>query len=89
MQFDFIWYMFIDFFNEEKSLEGCVSCFVYYCDMLLQEYKDNNLCFIDNNYYYDDNYQMVLFYLVFWYFDWYVYYEVDVFWSMLEKLGSI
>jgi hypothetical protein len=88
MQPDFTRHMFVDLFNEEKSMEGRAGRFVYYCDMLLQEYKDNNPRSIDNNHYHDDNYQMVSLYMAFRYPDRYAYYEADAFRSMLEKLGS-
>lgn len=88
MQPDFTRHMFTDLFNEEKSLEGRASRFVYYCDMLLQEYKEKNPRSIDNNHYHDDDYQMVSLYLAFRYPDRYAYYEAPAFRKMLEQLGS-
>lgn len=88
MQPDFTRHMFIDLFNEDKSLEGRASRFVYYCDMLLQEYKEKNPRSIDNNHYHDDDYQMASLYLAFRYPDRYAYYDATAFRQMLEKLGS-
>lgn len=88
MQPDFTRHMFLDLFNEDKSLEGRAGRFVYYCDMLLQEYKDNNPRSIDNNHYHDDDYQMVSLYLAFRYPEKYAYYEANAFRQMLDKLGS-
>lgn len=88
MQPDFTRHMFVDLFNEDKSVEGRAGRFVYYCDMLLQEYKDKHPRSIDNNHYHDDNYQMVSLYLAFQYPHKYAYYDTDAFRLMLEKLGS-
>lgn len=88
MQPDFVRHMFFDLFNEEKSLEGRVGRFVYYCDMLLQEYKDSHPRSIDNNHYHDDDYHMVSLYLAFRYPDLYTLYEPAGFRLLLEKLGS-
>lgn len=88
MQPDFVRHIFFDLFNEEKSLEGRVGRFVYYCDMLLQEYKDAHPRSIDNNHYHDDDYQMVSLYLAFRYPDRYTLHEPAGFRLLLEKLGS-
>lgn len=88
MQPDFVRHMFFDLFNEEKELEGRVGRFVYYCDMLLQEYKDKHPRSIDNNHYHDDDYGMVSLYLAFRYPDQYTLYEPDAFRQLLQKLGS-
>lgn len=88
MQPDFVRHMFFDLFNEEKSLEGRVGRFVYYCDMLLQEYKDAHPRSIDNNHYHDDDYQMVSLYLAFRYPDRYTLYDANAFRLLMKKLGS-
>ncbi len=88
MQPDFVRQMFLDLFNEEKSLEGRASRFVYYCDMLLQEYRDKHPRSIDNNHYHDDDYQMVTLYLSFHYPERYAYYQAGRFRQLLEQLGS-
>ncbi len=88
MQPDFVRHMFFDLFNEEKSLEGRVGRFVYYCDMLLQEYKDKYPRSIDNNHYHDDDYHMVSLYLAFRYPERYALYDAGAFRLLLEKLGS-
>ena len=88
MQPDFVRHMFFDLFNEEKSLEGRVGRFVYYCDMLLQEYKDQHPRSIDNNHYHDDDYQMVFLYLAFRYPARYTFYAPAGFRLLLQKLGS-
>lgn len=88
MQPDFVRQMFFDLFNEEKALEGRVGRFVYYCDMLLQEWKDKHPASVDNNHHHDDDYQMVSLYLAFRYPDRYVYYDAAGFRQMLECLGS-
>ena len=88
LQPDFVRQMFSDLFNEEKALEGRVGRFVYYCDMLLQQYKDKYPASIDNNHYHDDDYQMVSLYLSFRYPDRYAYYDAEGFRQMLQRLGS-
>lgn len=88
MQPDFTRHIFADLFNEDKSLEGRAGRFVYYCDTLLQAYKENNPRSIDNNHYHDDDYRMVSLYLAFRYPGRYAYYEAAAFRQMLEKLGS-
>lgn len=88
LQPDFVRTMFFDLFNEEKSLEGRVGRFVYYCDMLLQEYKEQHPRSIDNNHYHDDDYGMVSLYLAFRYPGRHTLYEPAGFRLLLEKLGS-
>ena len=88
MQPDFVRHMFTDLFNEEKGLEGRASRFVYYCDMLLQEYKEAHPRSIENNHYHDDDYQMVSLYLAFRYPEKYTLYDARAFIRLLEKLGS-
>lgn len=88
MQPDFVRHMFSGLFNEEKQLEGRASRFVYYCDMLLQEYKEQHPRSIENNHYHDDDYQMVSLYLAFRYPEKYTLYDAPAFTRLLELLGS-
>lgn len=88
MQPDMVKHAFFDLFNEEKSLGSRAARFVYYCDMLLQDYRDKHPRSVDNNHYHDDDYQMVSLYLAFRYPEQYVYYDAAAFYRLLELLGS-
>jgi hypothetical protein len=88
LQPDFARQMFIDLFNEEKSLEGRASRFVFYCDTLLEAYKEANPLKIDNNHYHDDDYFMIFLYLAFQYPEKYTLYDASSFSILLQKLGS-
>lgn len=80
--------IFGDLFNEEKSIDGRVSRFVFYCDQLLQEYKAAHPTSIENNHYHDDDYQMVSLYLAFRYPERYTYYDRTAFVKLLQRIGA-
>lgn len=84
---DFVRNMFQDLFNEEKAIDGRVSRFVFYCDQLLEEYRDKKPHSIENNHYHDDGYQMISLYLAFRYPDIYTLYRLPLFQRFLEKMG--
>jgi len=88
LQPDYASQMFNDLFDEGKSLEGRASRFVFYCDTLLEAYKEANPLKIENNHYHDDDYHMVFLYLSFRYPERYTLYDADGFRHLLEKLGS-
>lgn len=88
MQADFVGYMFKDLFNEEKSIGGRVDRFVFHCDELLQEYKQQFPRSIDNNHYHGDRYQMLSLYLAFRFPDLYTYYDGPAFWKVLGRWGT-
>jgi len=88
MQPDFITYMFKDLFHEDKSIGGRVDRFVFHCDELLQEYKQQHPRSIDNNHYHGDRYQMISLYLAFRYPDVYTYYDGATFWKVLGRWGT-
>lgn len=88
MQADFVGYMFKDLFNEDKSIGGRVDRFVFHCDELLQEYKQQYPRSIDNNHYHGDRYQMLSLYLAFRFPDIYTYYDGVAFWKVLGRWGT-
>ena len=79
---------FFDLFNEDKSIDGRMDRFVYYCDEMLREYKKAHPNSIENNHYHNDNYWMVSLYLAFKYPDNYCLYDSFAFRGLLRKLGS-
>lgn len=86
---DYFLQMFADLFNEEKSIGGRVDRFVFYCDQLLQEYRDAKPHSIENNHYHGDNYQMISLYLAFKYPERYTLYDYGHFRSFLDKMGVV
>lgn len=84
---DFARRAFADLFLEDKSIEGRVGRFVFYCDELLQAYKEAHPISIENNHYHDD-YRMIFLYLAFRYPDRYTLYDFDTFYRVLEKLKA-
>lgn len=84
---DFVRSMFIDLFNEDKSVENRVDRFIFYCDELLSRYKHNYPLSIENNHYHGD-YEMVAMYLAFRYPEAYACYDGDAFRRTLELLSA-
>lgn len=81
-------FIFQDLFNEEKSVENRVDRFVFYCDDLLQAYKEKYPRSTENRHWHDDNYQMVSLYLAFRFPAQYTIYNHDAFIQLLQKIGS-
>lgn len=80
--------MFIDLFNETKDVEMRISRFIFGCDMLMEEYKRNNVGSIENNHYHGD-YRMIALYLAFRYPEVYAApYDFEVFKEALGRLGA-
>lgn len=84
----FVRQAFEDLFEEEKELDGRASRFLFYCDALLEAYREAYPLSPNNNHYHDDDYQMVFLYLSFRFPDRYTLYDAGVFYRTLEKLGS-
>lgn len=80
--------MFRDLFNENKDVEGRMDRFVYYCNEMLQAYKDRHQRPPHNRHYHDDNYTMVSLYLCFRFPDRYAPYEHEAFTHLLKLLHS-
>lgn len=87
MQPDFVRSMFLDLYNESKALDSRADRFVFYCDQLLEEYKNQQPRSIENNHYHGDDYRMIGVYLAFRYPDLYSLYDFEIFRATLEKLG--
>ena len=88
MEPDFVRSMFKDLFNEEKSIDGRVDRFVFYCDQLLDQYRRAQPLAIDTSHYHDDSYGMISLYLAFQYPDRYAPYEAARFLQLLQRLGA-
>jgi len=80
--------MFRDLFNENKEVEGRMDRFVFYCNEMLQAYKDKYQRPPHNRHYHDDNYTMVSLYLSFRFPDRYAPYEHEAFTHLLRLLHS-
>lgn len=79
---------FADLFDEEKSVENRVGRFRFYCDDLLQVYKEKYPLSIENRHYHDDNFQMISIYLAFRFPTQYTIYNHEAFTILLQKIGS-
>ena len=84
---DFVKAMFNDLFNEEKSIDGRLQRFVFYCDELLDQYRGNHPATVENNHFHDDQYHMASVYLAFRYPDRYTIYDHQQFIKVLQILG--
>jgi hypothetical protein len=80
--------MFRDLFNENKEVDGRMDRFVFYCNEMLQAYKDKYQRPPHNRHYHDDNYSMVSLYLSFRFPDRYAPYEHEAFTHLLRLLHS-
>lgn len=85
---DYVRQMFLDLYNEDKALEGRLSRFVFYCDQLLEAYREEYPTSRDNKHYHDDDYHMGFLYLAFRYPEKYALYDAQAFKRLLIKLGS-
>ncbi len=86
---DWVRQMFTEFFDETKSQEVRASRFLFYCDHLLEAYKNANPLSIENNHYHDDSYEMIFLYLAFRYPDQYAPYQHEPFVELLKKVGAV
>jgi hypothetical protein len=84
---DYFVQMFRDLFNEEKSIDGRVDRFVFYCDQLLLEYRSKYPRRIETNHYHGDGYQMISLYLAFRFPDQYTLFRFNRFRAFLKKMG--
>jgi hypothetical protein len=88
MEPGYVYDIFRDLFNENKDVAGRADRFIYYCDELLQLYKERHPLTKENSNYHNDNYQMVSLYLGFRYPAVYTLYDADAFRKLLQLLGS-
>lgn len=80
--------MFRDLFNENKEVDGRMDRFVFYCNEMLQAYKEKHQRPPHNRHYHDDNYAMVSLYLTFRFPDRYAPYDHEAFVHLLRLLHS-
>ena len=85
---DFVRDMFKDLFLEERDIVGRADRFVFHCDELLREYKEQNPRSIENNHFHDDGYGMVSWYLSFRYPEAYAPHNFAAFQQLLQLLGT-
>ena len=86
MESDFVRQIFKDLFNEDRPVDGRVDRFQFYCDDLLQLYKENNPRSIENNHYHSN--QTCFLYLAFRFPEKYAFYDFATFQNCLKVLGS-
>jgi len=84
----FVHSMFTDLFNEEKDAHARADRFVFYCDQLLQEYRQQYPGKKDNSHYHDDGYGMISLYLSFQYPAIHAPYDAERQRTLLQKLGA-
>lgn len=80
---------FKELFDENRTIEGRAGRFIFYCDHLLETYKNAHPLSIDNNHYHEDGYQMVFLYLAFRYPELYAPYQHEPFVNLLKKVGAV
>lgn len=88
MQPEFVRSMFKDLFFEDRDIVGRVDRFVFHCDELLREYKDQHPRSVENNHFHDDGYAMVSWYLTFRYPENYAPHYFPAFQHLLQLLGT-
>ena len=88
IQPDFARRMFVDLFDETKSVETRISRFKFGCDELLKDYKSSHTTSIENNHYHDD-FQMIMLYLTFQFPEKYTLYDYPAFSKTMSLLGSM
>ena len=80
--------MFSDLFAEDKSIDGRIGRFGFYCDQLFEAYKDAHPHSKVNTHYHDDGYQIISLYLSFHYPESYCPYNLELFQDVLQKIGG-
>lgn len=86
LQPEYVQFAFKDLFNEEKDIDGRMDRFIFYCDELLQAYKEKYPLKIENNHYH--HYQIISLYLTFNYPEQYTFYDFEIFRRTMINLGS-
>ena len=86
LQPDYVRFAFQDLFNEEKAINSRMDRFIFYCDELLNEYKNKYPLKIENNHYH--HYRIISLYLTFKYPLQYSFYDFEVFQQTMKNLGS-
>jgi len=84
---DFARDMFRDLFDENREVEGRMDRFLYHCDELLRDYRENHPDCVETRHYHED-YRMVSLYLAFRYPDRYAIYDHDAFLRFLKKVQA-
>ena len=84
----FVHSMFTDLFNEDKDAHARADRFVFYCDQLLQEYRQKYPAKKDNSHYHDDGYGIISLYLCFRYPTLHAPYDADRQRTLLQQLGA-
>jgi hypothetical protein len=88
MSEDFVRYMFVDLFDENKEVDGRIGRFVFHCDELLREYKEAHPRSAENAHFHDDNYQIISICLAFRYPEQYAPYDFECFRKLMALLSS-
>ena len=86
---DFVTQMFKELYNEDKPIDIRVSRFAFYCDQLLEDYRENHPGTIENSHYHNDDYQIISLYLALRYPASYAYYSFSAFTSALKQFGVV
>ena len=87
MEPEYVKQAFRDLFNEEKSVDGRMDRFVFYCDELLRMYRERHPHSIENNHYHGNDYDMISLYLTFRFPADYVPYDLGRLIKLLRTLG--
>jgi hypothetical protein len=88
MQPDFVRQMFEHLFDEQLKVEGRAGRFVFYCDELLADFREQNPKSKEDSHFHQDGYQMVFLYLALKYPDQYCFYDFSRFQSSLKAIGA-
>ncbi len=84
---DFTRQAFRDLFDESKAVDSRMDRFVFYCDQLLEQYRESKPHSIENNHYHNNDHRMSSVYLAFRYPEQYTLYDFDLFIASLQQLG--
>ena len=85
LQPDWVRHLFRDLFDEEKSLDARIGRFVFGCDELMAEYRQQNPTSNETSHYHED-YRMISLYLGLRHPQAYAPYDLDTFRNILVKL---
>jgi len=86
LQPEYVKFAFTDLFNEDKDIAGRMDRFIFYCDELLNAYKEKYPLKIENNHYH--HYPIISLYLNFYYPEHYALYDFSIFRKTMINLGS-
>jgi hypothetical protein len=89
LQPDYFRQMFKELFDENKSIDGRMGRFVFYCDQLFESFIEQNPKTKIQGHDHDDGYEIISLYLTFKYPMQYLPYRMELMQNVFQKIGAV